>query len=460
MTRVSTRTVLSASRSRFQQASASPLVRNTAWQYVSNILGAVIVFGHSLLVGRLLGVEQYGLMSLCLGFAGLVFNLVEFRLHEWVIRYLTEFWEARDLPRALATVRLSLLVDIVTGLAALGLVTALAPLTPLLFPELRGESYLTLLWLGGLVLFFANVGNATAIGLLRVFDGFRALALVKLSGQVFKLTATAAAILFLGWNVAGVLSIAVAASLLTTLGLGFVAHRELKRRIPLRASEAPIGLLRSRFTEMRSFALNVYGASLAAIPTRDLDVNLLGSCSTAAVIGAYKDARDFMAAIWQVSDPLMFVVYPELAKLWTRREFPALRRFLRNAVLGLAAGAFGLFAVAFSIVPLTIEFSLGEQFAEGGAIFRWMVWCLLVWMPLLWVNPLLMAAGRANLFFRATVVASATTLLLDLLLIPRLGATGAAIAYAAGVLASPLAGLWMARRAGILATIRSASDAD
>lgn len=112
-----------------------------------------------------------------------------------------------------------------------------------------------------------------------------------------------------------------------------------------------------------------------------------------------------------------------------------------------------LFGVAFFAVPPTIVLSLGEEFAAGGSVFRWMIWCVLVWMPLLWVNPLLMAAGRANLFFRATLVASATTLLLDLLLIPRFGAHGAAFAYAAGVLASPLAGIWLARRAGIIAQI-------
>jgi O-antigen/teichoic acid export membrane protein len=281
------------------------------------------------------------------------------------------------------------------------------------------------------------------------------LALVKLGGQVFKLATTAGAILLLGWSITGVLAISVAASLLTTFGFGWIAYRAMKQRIPISSADAPISLLRERFAEMRGFALSIYGASLAAIPTRDLDVNLLGGFSTAAVIGTYKVARDFMAAIWQVSDPLLFVVYPELAKLWTRREFRTLRGFLRNCVLGLSAAALFLFAIAFLAVPPVITLTLGEQFAEGGSLFRSMAWCLVVWMPLLWVNPLLMAAGRANLFFRATLVASATTLLLDLLLIPNFGATGAAIAYAAGVLASPIAGLALARRAGLFTELRT-----
>lgn len=457
MTKIKANTIFERAQLRCRAAANSPLFRNTVWQYVSNVLGAAIVFFHSLLVGRLLGVEQYGVMSLSLGFAGLVFNLVELRLHEWVIRYLTEYWEARDLPRALATVRLSLFVDIASGLAALLLVGALAPLAPLMFRDLGNQHHLSLFWLGGLVFFFGNVGNATAIGLLRVFDGFRELALVKLTGQVFKLGATAFALLVLGWGVIGTLCVAVAASLLTTLGLAYVARRELVRRIPLAATDAPIDLLQARFAEMRSFALNMYGVSLAAIPTRDLDVNLLGSFSTASVIGTYKVARDFMAAIWQVSDPLLFVVYPEIAKLWTNKQFAMLRQFVRQSVVGLGAAAVLLFATAYFAVPIFIERTLGPQFAEGGYYFRWMIWCILIWMPLLWVNPLLMAAGRANLFFRATLVASSVILIVDLLLIPRWGGDGAAFAYAIGHLVAPVVSLWLARSAGVLTPLRDES---
>jgi O-antigen/teichoic acid export membrane protein len=313
-------------------------------------------------------------------------------------------------------------------------------------------------WLGGFALFFSNVGNATAIGLLRVFDGFRSLALVKLSGQVFKLAATGAALFALGWGVTGVLAIAVLANLLTTLGLGIVAYRQLDRRIPVRSTPAPFSLLRPRLREMRGFVLNMYGVSLAAIPTRDLDVNILGGCSTAAVIGTYKVARDFMGAVWQVSDPLLFVLYPEFTRLWTRQDFSGLRRFLRWGIAGLLAATVLLCGSAYFIVPPVIELALGSQFATAGTYFRWMLFGALAWMPLLWVNPLLMAAGRANLFFRSVVAASACILVFDLLLIPRWGGEGAAIAYAAGHVAGPLVALCLARSSGIFTRLREGND--
>ncbi len=449
------RSAFKGSFSRLRGAVGKPLVRNTVWQYVSNIAGAVIVFVYSLVVGRMLGVEQYGLLSLCLGFAGLVFNFIELRLHESVIRYLTEFWEAGDLPRALATVRLSLMVDVVTGLLALLLVGALAPFAPLFFADLHGEGHTTLFCLAGLALFFSNVGNATAIGLLRVFDQFRALALVKLAGQIFKVLMTVAALIVLKWNVTGVLAIAVATNLFSTLGLAIVAYRQLNQRIPLRTTSASIELLRPRLKEMRGFALNMYGVSLAAIPTRDLDINLLGAYSSAGVIGTYKVARDFMAAIWQISDPLLFVLYPEFAKLWTRREFQSLSRYLTWGVVGLCISSVCLCGTAYFIVPPIIEISLGAQFAPAGTFFQWMLCGALAWIPLLWVNPLLMAAGRANLFLRASLVASIVILLIDVALIPHFEGTGAAIAYAVGHVAAPLVSLWLAKSAGIFKQLRA-----
>jgi len=318
-----------------------------------------------------------------------------------------------------------------------------------MFRELGDKEPISLLWLGGLVLFFGNVGNATAIGLLRVFDDFRALALVKLAGHVVKLAATAGALFLLGWNVFGVLSVAAAASLLTTLALGFAAYRQLNRRIPVWSTPAPLGLLRPRLREMRGFVLSVYGVSLAAIPTRDLDVNILGGCSTAAVIGSYKVARDFMGAVWQVSDPLLFVLYPEFARLWTKKKFEQLRGLLRKSAAGLSVASFALCATAFVITPPVIELAMGTSFAAAGSYFRWMLGGVLAWMPLMWVNPLLMAVGRANLFFRATLMAGLTILALDLVLIPRWGGTGAAIAYGLGHVLAPLISLSLARRAGI-----------
>jgi O-antigen/teichoic acid export membrane protein len=347
---------------------------------------------------------------------------------------------------------------VATGLLALLLVMILTPITSLIFNDLHGEYHPRLFLLGGLVLFCSNVGNATAIGLLRVFDGFRALALVKLAGHVFKLTATCTVLFALGWGARGVLAIAVLANLLTTLGLAVVAYRQLDRRIPVRTTPAPFGLLRPRMREMRGFVLNMYGVSLAAIPTRDLDVNILGGCTTAAVIGTYKVARDFMGAIWQVSDPLLFVLYPEFTRLWARQDFSGLRRFLRWGIVGLLAAAVLLCGAAYFIVPPVIELALGPQFVQAGTYFRWMLFGALAWMPLLWVNPLMMAAGRANLFFRSVVAVSATVVLLDVLLIPRWGGAGAAIAYAIGHVVGPLTSLWLAKSAGIFTRLREGSQ--
>ncbi|MGE3317245.1 MAG: lipopolysaccharide biosynthesis protein [Planctomycetaceae bacterium] len=442
-------------RAQIRSIATSSILRNTGWQYASNIAGALLAFVYSLMLGRALGVEKYGLISLSLGFAGLIFNLVELRLHEWVIRYLTEFWEAGDYRRAIATIRLSLIADVVTGLIAVVSVFALSPIAAVLFNELRTERAQTLIWLAGMVSFSGNVGNATAIGVLRVLKSFRALALIKIGGHLLKLAATAIVLLLVNIGVSrAVLGVSVATGLVTTIVLAAVAVRELRRSLPFKVKNSRISLLQPRLPEMARFAGNIYGVSLAAIPTRDLDVNFLGVYSSAAVVGTYRVARDFMAAMWQVSDPMLFVIYPELSRLWARRDLQALQRLLWSSFFGLAAVAVLLCGAAFFTVPSIITMSMGSDFAEAGLYFRWMLIGLVVWMPLLWVNPLLMASGRADLFFRATVVASVATLACDVYLIPKWGGTGASFAYAVSHIAAPLTSLWLARANGIFRQLR------
>jgi O-antigen/teichoic acid export membrane protein len=161
--------------------------------------------------------------------------------------------------------------------------------------------------------------------------------------------------------------------------------------------------------------------------------------------------------MWTLSDATFVVVYPELARLWAQRRLADIRTFVRRIT-----GVFGVAGVvvylgAFLVVPPVIRVIMGADFAAAGVLFRWMAWGIVFWAPLVWVNPLLMAAGRPDLTLRASVVGSVVTLLLYMVAIAEWGATGAAAVYA---LASPVViGLvaWFAWRSDAFVALRSAA---
>lgn len=420
---------------------------NLSWQYVSTIWTMLMGFCYSLLLGRSLGVAEFGLYSLSLGFATVVFQLFELRLHEAVIRYVAEYWENKDLPRMTATINLSLWLNICSGLLALTVILGLMPLAKRFL--IHDERSLQLLILAGLTVFCSNVSTATAFGILRTFGKFRAQTLVTVTGTTLKLIATYAVITWLGSGILGVMVVGVITSLCINAVLVWLALRVVKLHVP-HNQNASWRLLQPRIIEMRRFVVSTYLFSLSGIPTKELDVTLLGLFSSAQVVGVYKMAKNFITAMWAASDPVFYVVYPELARLWSRKDFAMIRSFLKRLTLVLGAAGILIYLGAMLVVPKVILITLGPAYAESIIIFRWMAWFIIFWMPFLWINSLFLAAGKPDLMLKASIAASLSTIGLYFIFIPIWHGSGAALAYALGTPLGLVFAFWVANRAGIL----------
>lgn len=421
--------------SRWQRA-REVMVRNVpagfynrlSWQYVASLTTVGVGFVYALVVARALGPAEFGLMSLGLGFATIVFQVVELRLQEAVIRYVAEFWEAQDAARTLAALKLFLIANVGTGLLAFVLVLGAGGWAEEhLLRDVRGQSVLLL---AALTVLFTNMATATAYGVYRVFGEFRLQAIITSVGAVVKLAITSAVLFGLRWDVIGVMGVGMAASLGTTaLLLGF-ALRIVARKIDLKNTPAPLSVLAERRTEIRKFVTSTYVLSLTMIPTKDLDLNLLGLFVPLQVVGVYKIAKSFMSAVWTISDPIFLVVYPELARLWTRRAMDEMRGFVKRITAVVGVSALLAYLGACIVVPIVIVQLMGEEFAGAGSLFRLMTWGLVFWAPFVWVNPLLLAAGRPDLVLKASLVGGILTLLIYFVAIPRWGAAGAAFVTA------------------------------
>jgi O-antigen/teichoic acid export membrane protein len=397
------------------------------WQYLSTILGLLFGFAQSLMLGRALGSAKFGIIALCASYATIVFQCFELSLHEAVIKYVVEFWEAKDERRVIAAAKLALFADALTGLAALAAGLAIAPL--IRAGVLQGIEYRYIV-LGVLAVAFNNIALATSTGLLRLFNQFKRPAILTTTMSGLKLAVSAFGLFVLHWQVLEIMILNAAANLLSNVALATLAALEVRRHTAVRWSDAPISLLRPRLREIGKFVGTTYLFALSGIPMRDVDVAVLGAYGTLSDIGAYRIAKNFMQAIWTLSDPAFVVIYPELAKLWTRRDGPALRRFLvRMSLLG-GSIVFGLCGATFIAVPWFIQHVLGSEFSDAGHVFRWMLWGALFWGPILWIHPLVTAAGKPQVTLVATAVAGAVTIGAYLVLVPHYGARGAAFAYA------------------------------
>ena len=424
----------------------SGFLANLSWQYVTTIWSMLVGFCYSLLLGRSLGVSEFGLYSLTIGFTTVVFQVFELRLHEAVIRYVSEFWEQKDLPRMLATIRMSLLADVGSGFLALAAVVALMPLAGRFL--VHDDRSVNLLLLAGITVFCSNVATATAFGILRTFGQFRIQSLITVTGTSLKLAATYCAIKWFGCGVIGVMLVGIVSSFLMNAIMISVALRCVSQHVPL-LHRTMSGLLQPRMKEMRSFVASTYFFSLTSIPTKELDITLLGLFSSVHVVGAYKMAKNFITAMWAISDPVFYVVYPELARLWARMEFAAIRSFLKKLTIILGVAGIMVYVCAMLVVPIVINYTLGQGYVDSVIIFRCMAWFILFWMPFLWINSLFLAAGKPELMLKASVAGSLLTAVLYFVFIPLWGGSGAAFAYALGTPLGLVFAFWVAKQARI-----------
>lgn len=396
---------------------------NAFWQYVSATAAMGFGFVYSIVVARALGVASYGLLAAVTAFAMIVFQALELRLHEVVVRYLVKFEAEGDTARMVALAKLSLAVDLATctlaGSAAVVLGRLAAP------AAVRGAPFGILIF-GVASIFTANAGIATATGLLRVLDGFRAQAIITAVAAFAKLSLTWAALHFLGAGLLEVLAIAAAVTALSNSVQVTLALIMLRRRAHLGSLHAPIHLLKPQIGEIVRFVRSTYLLSLAQIPTKDLDVNVLAIVAPLAEVGAYRMAKNFYTAAAATTDPLFFAVYPEIARLWANRKGREIARFARRLTLLLGTAAAAFLPALYFGVPWVIGRFMGSSFDPSTVMFRWMLLGLAGWMPFLWVSPLMMAAGRPEVTLKGAVIGSLFALVLYVVTAEAWGGPGVA----------------------------------
>ena len=82
----------------------------------------------SILAARLLGVAAFGVLGIITVFATVLNKLVSFRMSELVVKYVGQFTETGDQPRAAATFKAAALAELGASAVAFTLIWLLAPL--------------------------------------------------------------------------------------------------------------------------------------------------------------------------------------------------------------------------------------------------------------------------------------------------------------------------------------------
>jgi O-antigen/teichoic acid export membrane protein len=401
------------------------LSSNSAWLFVSGLVVTVFGFLQTVLVARSLGVEAYGSIALVIVYVTVVNQIVDFRIHEAAVRYLSEYWVKGDRVRVASVARFCYLVDLSTGVAAfliVGLTASWAARHLLHQPALSG-------WIVAyaFTLLFMTV-NGTSRAILTVFDGFSWLS-AQACGIAFAQLVLVVFFLKSGLGVTGVLTAYIGASLLGGVTLLFLARRRLGERLGADLGRASVFLLKDRWKEISQFLFQTNLNESLTLVTKNLDVLLLGYFRPVAEVGLYRMAKNFVGLLGLVSDPIYMALYPQLTKIWHGQREAELRRVLIGFTL-LSSVAFLPFAVLFIVLcPVVIKAMIGNSFLPSMEAVRIMIWGGGFSLVFLWVRPVFLAAGKPGALTAINAVSAALMLALSLWVIPAFGFVGASWVY-------------------------------
>lgn len=242
-----------------------------------------------------------------------------------------------------------------------------------------------------------------------------------------------------GWRLEGYVGAEILASLVALTLLGRLALR----RTPAAGPSAPF--LPRLEPDVRSYAGTMMGLNLVSFLGHRFDIILIGILLTSDQVGIYSIAVAAASFVPTLLMAVNSIFGPIISDLHTRGEREILARLFQTTTKWIFGFTFPLVAVLLGFAPALMGV-FGAEFRSGGPVLALLALGHLINVGTGSVGNLLVMSGHQKLELRSSLVITALTLTLHLLLIPRWGILGAAIALATSLGCANLLRLFLVRR--------------
>ena len=416
------------------------MLENAGWLLAGKGFSALLGLAYVGIATRTLGLEGFGQFVLVLGTAQLVSSFVAFQTWQAMVRFGMGHVQETISPDLSRLTAFCIALDL--GGAIVGcLLAGLAIL--LLGPSFEWSPAFRLEVLLFCCVMLLSIRSA-ASGLLRVHDQFALGAAADSVQAVMRLVGALVVLLveptvrhfLLAWAIAEV-TMALVYWILATRTEGWDLRSVSWREVRAVPAEHP-GL-------WQFVAITNAGVTLRSV-SRQFTVLLVGLVVGTAAAGAYRLAHQLGQALARVADLLSRAIFAELARLHSGGGGDKLDSLFRSATRFALGGAVVIVAILLLVgEPLLRLF--GPEFVGAYPLLLILGIAAAVEMVGVSFEPALMATGRAGTAFRLRVVATLFLLIMMAILLPMLGARGAAFANLASSFFAVLLFGWFTRRA-------------
>lgn len=381
-----------------------------------------LLFATTIILARLLGPESYGVYAIVTSVTAMVGVFATPGLENLLIRDLAAYGVSNDHSRSRGLMRVSSRLTLWIGLV----LTVVLCLVTFVVHGWVLDSFTTTMVVGSLVIPVAalsRVRAASLVGLHRVVLSrlpelvVRPLSLLALVGI--------GVLVGLSTSPEGAMAATVAAYAASYLVGALVLRRVMPAAIPV--AEPRYDAARWRKSAPAFLAL-----ALTDILNSQLSVSLVGWLDTARSAGIFAVANRGAALVALAFVGIAAVVAPRIARLWEAQEYDAVSRLLLRCSV-MSAGFAIPVVVAVAVLDKRLLALFGSGFKEGAAAFLIVALGQLAWSVVgIYATALLMTGGE-NRAALCTLISLVTTVVLSVVLVPRWGADGAALAWTASM---------------------------
>lgn len=398
------------------------ILSNTGRLISAKGIAFFLIIAQEALVAQILGVEQYGVLSIVIVFVTLVNRLTSFRMDEFAIKYLGDSLVSGQKEMTAAYLKFAILAEGLMSVLAFLVIFVLAPFAATWLVKSPETEYLIRFY--GIVV-LANLISETSTGTLQVFNRFGFLSSITVISRVITIGLVLMAFLSKG-GLTQVMLAYLVGNFSTAALLAFFAIRESRNQIGEGWWHTSLKRLQGQWSSIFRFTLSTnFSASLSLI-TKDSDVLVLGFFRGPTEVGYYKLALTLVSQLVLPIKAMADATYPEIVKLQAKGNWLGLSDLLRSttrlASLYLIPGAI----VVALLSPILISVLYGSDFMPSVPAFIILLIGQTFANIFYWSRSALLALNMADYPLRVNILVSILKIAGVLLLVPAYGYLGAA----------------------------------
>jgi len=398
--------------------------------FVASMVAMLFGFVITVLLGRYLGAGDLGLYRMVSTIYGIAMLFAAIGIPVAIIKYVAEYKGDRNKTNSIVSA--GVITSLLLGIGF----SVLFYLSSGIFEEIfKMPGLAGLLKILSPVFPFALVGGV----LLGMLNGLREM---KKYGtamiiQSILMMVVSILLIYFGFGVAGVVIGVVLASVGWCLYLLLITRNYFKITFEGYADNTK---------EMLVFGAQIFGANAINMINYQADIIMIGYFLTVTDVGYYAVAVGLSKFFWIIPQAVQSITYPATSEYWSKNNHSALQLMIDKSMkytaclllpIGLGVGFF-----ATNIITLIF----GDGFVHAVLPLQILIVGTVVFGLIKSVGTSVTGMGRPDIALKLVCISATTNIVLNILLIPNYGITGAAMATATSLIIGSLLGIFVTVR--------------